>query len=78
METMKDMLLNVLTKCMMPNSPAYGNSIPFAKEDCLLGAISKIQVGDVILTKTHNSLYQGVRQLLNTEYDHISVVINEK
>lgn len=78
METFKDVLLTYLTKFLLPNSPAYGNSIPFAKEDSLSDVVGKVQVGDVILTKTHNSIYQAARQFVRTEYDHVSIVINER
>ena len=77
METVKDMLMHYLIKLLLPTSPAYGNSIPFAKDNSISEILSTIEIGDVILTKTNNSIYQAGRKFLHTDYDHISVKINE-
>lgn len=76
METFKNMLMHQLIKILLPNSLAYGNSIPFSKDDSIGEVISQLQVGDCIFTKTNHSIYHGCRRFLNMNYDHVSVVIN--
>lgn len=69
--------MSYLVKIIAPESPAYGNTIPFVKEQSLAEIISTLNPGDIIFTKTNNSLYQACRKLLKTKYDHVSVVINK-
>lgn len=71
---MKDVILHYVTKLLMPTSPAYGNTIPFAKND--LSIFPELEIGDIIFTKTNNSIYQMARDYLHTDYDHVTVVIS--
>lgn len=77
MEAVRKMLMLYIVKLLAPESPAYGNALPFVKEEGLEEIVSGLEVGDIIFTKTNNSWYQLSRRLLNTEYDHVSVVISK-
>jgi hypothetical protein len=71
------MLMHYIVRLLLPESPAYGNTTTFIKEETLGEVISSLEVGDIIFTKTNNSWYQLSRKFLNTSYDHVSVVINK-
>ncbi len=77
MDTVRNVLMSYLVKLLVPESPAYGNSMPFVKEESLEEVVSSLQVGDIVFTRTNNSWYEVCRRFLNTEYDHVSVVINK-
>lgn len=70
------MLMQYLVRLIAPGSPAYGNTIPFTREQSLEEVLASLQVGDIIFTKTNNSWYQLSRKFLHAHYDHVSVVIN--
>lgn len=75
MDTALNLLMQYLTKIVAPSSTAYGN-MPFIKGESLSEVIGQLQEGDIVFTKTNNSVYQLARKLVDVEYDHVAVIIN--
>ena len=78
MNAVENVVMQVLTKLLTPPSPAFGNSLPYAKDETITDVLSRVEVGDVLFTRTNSSLYQAGRRILGIKYDHVSVVINQR
>jgi DeoR/GlpR family transcriptional regulator of sugar metabolism len=46
------------------------------EKDQALKAVSQLKPGDLILIKTPNTMYELMRKIYNTPYDHIVVVVD--
>lgn len=51
------MLMSYIVKVLIPESPAYGNTLPFVKEETLGHSIASLEPCDIIFTKTNSSWY---------------------
>lgn len=78
MNTVENIAMQGLIKLLTPPSPAFGNSLPYAKDETITDVLGRVQVGDVLFTRTNSSLYQVGRRILGIKYDHVSVVINQR
>lgn len=77
MEMVRNVIMSYVVKLLLPESPAYGNALPFIKGESLEEVVAQVQPGDIIFTITNNSWYELCRRMLNTNYDHVCVVINK-
>lgn len=81
MSSIQSVIMKKVLQLVSPDSYAYDNiiekKVSMAEFEEANATVSKLKVGDIILTKTQNLMHQLGRVFVNNEYDHVTVVINE-
>jgi hypothetical protein len=78
-EATKNALIKQLFKFISPESISPENIKVNIKEiDSADDIVKSLQPGDLIFTKTSTALSETLRTIIDVQYDHVAVVLNNK